>query len=81
MSFDIVIRNGTVVNHDGMFKADVLTAGGKITKVGVISEDEAAGAEEAATQAQSFGCISHIFVCGALCAVMLLVRCAMNSKL
>ena len=40
----LVIRNGTVVNHDGMFKADVLTTGGKITKVGVISEDEAAGA-------------------------------------
>jgi hypothetical protein len=28
----LVIRGGTVVNHDGMFKADVLTVEGKITK-------------------------------------------------
>mmetsp|Transcript_1892 Transcript_1892/g.2680 ORF Transcript_1892/g.2680 Transcript_1892/m.2680 type:complete len:536 (-) Transcript_1892:75-1682(-) len=34
------IRNGLVVNHDGMFKADVLTKEGKIAKVGVIAENE-----------------------------------------
>jgi len=32
----LVIRNGTVVNHDGQFKADVLTRNGKIEKVGII---------------------------------------------
>ena len=30
----LVIRNGTVVNHDGQFKADVLTRNGVIEKVG-----------------------------------------------
>ena len=34
------IRNGTVVNHDGMFKADVVTREGKIVKVGVVSDAE-----------------------------------------
>jgi dihydropyrimidinase len=36
----LVIRNGTVVNHDGMFKADVLTVGGKIEKVGIIADTD-----------------------------------------
>ena len=36
----LVIRNGMVVNHDGMYKADVMTQEGKIIKVGNISEDE-----------------------------------------
>eukprot|EP00937_MAST-01D_sp_MAST-1D-sp2_P003627 g3627.t1 len=43
----LVIRNGTVVNHDGMFKADVLATGGTIQKVGIIAkEDVPAGARE-----------------------------------
>ena len=32
----LLIRNGTVVNHDGQFKADVLTRNGKIEKVGIV---------------------------------------------
>ena len=32
----LLIRNGLVVNHDGMFKADVLTRNGKIEKVGAL---------------------------------------------
>ena len=36
----LLIRNGTVVNHDAIFKADVLTQEGKIIKVGQISEEE-----------------------------------------
>ena len=35
-----MIRNGTVVNHDAIFKADVLTQEGKIIKVGQISQEE-----------------------------------------
>jgi len=43
----LVIRNGTVVNHDGMYKADVVTEKGKITKVGnVTASDIPAGARE-----------------------------------
>lgn len=43
----LVIRNGTVVNHDGMFKADVLVGNdGKIAKVGIVSDEAAAGARE-----------------------------------
>ena len=36
----LIIRNGTVVNHDAIFKADVLTQDGKIIKVGQISSDD-----------------------------------------
>ena len=36
----LLIRNGTVVNHDAIFKADVLTQEGKIIKVGQISKEE-----------------------------------------
>lgn len=36
----LVIRNGMVVNHDGMYKADVMTHEGKIVKVGHIGNDE-----------------------------------------
>ena len=36
----LVIRNGTVVNHDGMFKADVVTKEGKIIKVGHLTADD-----------------------------------------
>ena len=36
----LVIRNGTVVNHDGMFKADVVTEKGKIIKVGHVTADD-----------------------------------------
>jgi hypothetical protein len=43
----LVIRNGTVVNHDGMYKADVVTQEGKIIKVGhVTAEDVPEGARE-----------------------------------
>ena len=34
----LVIRGGTVVNHDGMLRADVLTEKGRIVKVGDIPE-------------------------------------------
>eukprot|EP00466_Bigelowiella_natans_P013001 jgi/Bigna1/72466/fgenesh1_pg.20_\ len=34
------IRNGLVVNHDGMFQADVLTDKGVIKKVGSVLQDE-----------------------------------------
>ena len=41
------IRNGTVVNHDAMVMADVLTQEGKIVKVGHITADDVpAGARE-----------------------------------
>ena len=36
----LVIRGGTVVNHDGMFKADVLTVEGKIAKVGYVPDGD-----------------------------------------
>ena len=36
----LVIRNGTVVNHDGTFKADVMTERGVITKVGYIAPSD-----------------------------------------
>ena len=36
----LVIRNVTLVNHDAIFKADVLTQDGKIIKVGQISSDD-----------------------------------------
>ena len=43
----LIIRNGTVVNHDGMFKADVLTEEGKIIKVGhITAEDVPSNARE-----------------------------------
>jgi dihydropyrimidinase len=36
----LLLRGGTVVNHDGTFKADVLTRNGKIEKVGIIESPD-----------------------------------------
>ena len=39
--FDLVIRDGTVVNHDGVGKADIGVRNGKIVKIGNIGGDDA----------------------------------------
>ena len=39
----LLISKGTVVNHDGLFRADVLVERGKISKVASVMESGASG--------------------------------------
>ncbi|WP_246810092.1 dihydroorotase [Methyloligella sp. GL2] len=47
MSYDLLIKNGTVVNHAGSAKADIAVAGGRIAAIGDIPDGEATETIEA----------------------------------
>ena len=40
-TFDIIVRGGTVVNHNGEGRADVGASGGRITAIGDLSRASA----------------------------------------
>ncbi len=41
-SFDLIIKNGTVVNHDGTGMRDIGVRGGRIAHIGALADSAAA---------------------------------------
>jgi dihydroorotase len=42
LTFDLILRNGTVVNHNGIGRADIGVTGGRIARIGDLGRADAA---------------------------------------